>query len=79
MIDKLRPFTEKERVLIYENYGTKGAEWCAIKLKRRLIPVQMYAARQRRAILDGRSDEIYLRYVAPKKPKHNIRRSWPYE
>jgi len=73
------PFSKEEKQFIYDNYSVKGAEWCAIKLKRSLLSIQVYSAKRRMNILDGKSDEIYLRYVAPKKIEHDIRRSWPYE
>ncbi len=79
MLERPKPFTEEEKLLICENYGTKGAEWCAMRLKRRLLSIQMYVARRRKAILDGKSDEIYAKYVEPKKLDHDVKRSWPYE
>ena len=79
MLERPRPFVEEEKLLIYKNYSTKGPEWCAMKLKRKLLAVQMYVARRREAILDGKSDEIYAKYVEPKKPDHDVKRNWPYE
>jgi len=68
--------TEKEKAFIYEHFSIKGAEWCALKLKKRLVNVQMYAAKRRMLILNGKSDEIYARYVAPKVVSHEYRVSY---
>lgn len=40
-----RPWTGKERVLVRDNYRSKGAIWCAQQLNRTQASVQIFAAR----------------------------------